>query len=61
MILIGIPIVSNIAILLLVYAYNFSQSIVNRFDIAIVVIITLLIVLSSAMLIIVIGKNLEHL
>lgn len=60
MILIGIPIVSNIAILLLVYGYNFSQSIVNRFDIAIVVIITLLIVLSSVMLIIVIGKIVQH-
>lgn len=60
MILIGIPIVSNIIIILLQYGYSLTQSIVSSVDLAILVIITLLIVLSSIMLLIIIGKIVQN-
>lgn len=56
MILIGIPILSNIASLLLVFEYNLNQNISSKTNIVILVFTISLMVLSNIMLLIVIGK-----
>lgn len=56
MILIGVPVVSNIASLLLVFEYNFNQNIVSKVNIVVLVFIIFLMILSSIMLLIIIGK-----
>lgn len=55
-VLIGLPIVSNIASLILVFGYNLKSDLVNKENIIILIFITLMIVLSSIVLLIVIGK-----
>ncbi|GAA0106745.1 sensor histidine kinase [Paraclostridium sordellii] len=56
MVLIGMPILSNLASLLLLFEYNFNQKIYSKVNIALLVLIILLMVLSSITLLIVIGK-----
>lgn len=56
MVLIGVPVLSNIASLLLVFEYNFNQRVCSKINIVMIIFIILLMVLSSIMLLIVIGK-----
>lgn len=56
MILIGIPILSNIVSLLLIFEYNLTQNIPNKANIIVLVFTISLMVLSNITLIIVIGK-----
>lgn len=56
MILISIPLLANIASLLLIFEYNLNLNIINRSNIIRLAITVLLIVLSSTTLLVVIGK-----
>ncbi len=56
MLLIGVPISSNIVSLLLIFEYNFNQNISSKTNIAVLGFTVLLIVLSSVTLLIAIGK-----
>lgn len=56
MILIGIPVLSNIISLLLIFGYNLKQNIASRTNIILLVFITFLMVMSSIILLIIIGK-----
>lgn len=56
MVLIGVPVLSNIASLLLVFEYNFNQRVCSKINIVMIIFIILLMVLSSIMLLIVIVK-----
>ncbi|MGL4914322.1 MAG: GHKL domain-containing protein [Romboutsia sp.] len=55
-VLIGLPIVSNISSLILVFGYNLKSDVINKENVITLIFITLLIVLSSIVLLIVIGK-----
>ena len=56
MLLIGVPISSNIVSLLLIFEYNFNQNISSKTNIAVLGFTVSLMVLSSVTLLIVIGK-----
>ena len=56
MILIGLPVSSNIVSLLLIFGYNLKSNLISTVDITILIFTTSLIVLSSIVLLIVIGK-----
>lgn len=56
LLLIGLPIVSNIASLLLIYGYNLKSDFLNTENVLMLTFITLLIILSSIVLLIVIRK-----
>lgn len=56
MILIGLPVLSNIVSLLLIFGYELKSDVISTGDIAILIFTTALIVLSSVVLLIVIGK-----
>lgn len=55
-VLIGLPILSNIVSLLLVFGYNFNQNIHSKSNIIVLAFTVLLMIASSIMLLIVIGK-----
>ena len=56
MMLIGLPVLSNIVSLLLIFGYNLKSNVISKGDITILIFTTSLIVLSSMVLLIVIGK-----
>ena len=58
--LIGIPVTTNIASLLVIYGYNLNQHIENRYNILMIIIITVLIMLSSISLLFIIRKILKE-
>lgn len=55
-VLIGLPILSNIVSLLLVFGYNFNQNIYSKSNLIVLAFTVLLMIASSIMLLIVIGK-----
>lgn len=55
-IMIGLPILSNIASLLLIFEYNFKQNIPSKSNIMVIGVIIILMISSSIILLIVIGK-----